>query len=55
MSQRNSEYARVSGDTYVTPEWVFVALHSVETFWQPWVSVGEASKSVASKITKQPP
>ncbi len=32
MSQRNSEYARVAGDTYVTPQWVWDALFSVE----PW-------------------
>lgn len=32
MSQRNSEYARIEGDTYVTPEWVWAVLQSVE----PW-------------------
>ena len=32
MSQRNSEYARVVGDTYVTPQWVYKALHRVERF-----------------------
>jgi hypothetical protein len=32
MSQRNSEYARIAGDTYVTPQWVYEALYTVE----PW-------------------
>jgi hypothetical protein len=32
VSQRNSEYARIAGDTYVTPRWVYDALYSVE----PW-------------------
>jgi hypothetical protein len=32
MSQRHSEYARMPGDTYVTPQWVYDALYSVE----PW-------------------
>jgi hypothetical protein len=36
MSQRNSEYARKEGDTYVTPNWVFMALDSVERFDDPW-------------------
>lgn len=31
MSQRNSEYARMAGDTYVTPKWVYEALYSVES------------------------
>jgi hypothetical protein len=35
MSQRNSEYARIEGDTYVTPQWVFDALYSVEQFFEP--------------------
>lgn len=32
MAQRNSGYARIGGDTYVTPRWVYEALYSVE----PW-------------------
>lgn len=32
MAQRNSEYKRIDGDTYVTPMWVYECLHSVE----PW-------------------
>jgi hypothetical protein len=32
MPTRNSEYARVAGDTYVTPPWVYAALRRVE----PW-------------------
>ncbi len=32
MSQRNSGYARMPRDTYVTPRWVYEALYSVE----PW-------------------
>ncbi len=32
MSQRNSEYARIPGDLYVTPKWVYEALYEVE----PW-------------------
>jgi len=32
VSQRNSEYARIEGDTYITPRWVYEALYSVE----PW-------------------
>lgn len=36
MSQRKSEYARIEGDTYVTPKWVFDALYSVEEFANPW-------------------
>jgi hypothetical protein len=32
VSQRNSEYARIEGDTYVTPKWVYEALYTVE----PW-------------------
>lgn len=32
MAQRNSGYERVSGDLYVTPQWVWDALYSVE----PW-------------------
>lgn len=32
MSQRNSEYARIPGDLYVTPKWVWEALYEVE----PW-------------------
>ena len=33
MAQRNSEYARVAGDTYVTPQWVWQALYSVEPYF----------------------
>jgi hypothetical protein len=36
VSQRNSEYARIAGDTYVTPRWVYDALCSVERFNDPW-------------------
>lgn len=32
MAVRNSEYARITGDTYVTPRWVYDALYEVE----PW-------------------
>ncbi len=32
MAERNSEYERVPGDTYVTPPWVYEALADVE----PW-------------------
>jgi hypothetical protein len=32
MSQRNSEYARIANDLYVTPRWVYEALYEVE----PW-------------------
>lgn len=32
MPQRNSGFERVQGDTYVTPQWVWDALHYVE----PW-------------------
>jgi hypothetical protein len=32
MAERNSEYARMDGDTYVTPKWVYEALYAVE----PW-------------------
>lgn len=32
MSQRNSGYARIAQDTYVTPQWVWDQLHYVE----PW-------------------
>ena len=32
MAQRNSEYTRVPGDLYVTPEWVWAELRAVE----PW-------------------
>src|SRR5689334_5433476 len=34
MSERRSEYARMPGDTYVTPRWVYEALYSVE----PWAA-----------------
>jgi hypothetical protein len=30
MAQRQSEYARLAGDLYVTPKWVYEALYSVE-------------------------
>lgn len=36
MSERNSEYARQAGDTYVTPRWVYDALYAVERFDRPW-------------------
>jgi hypothetical protein len=36
MAQRQSEYARIDGDTYVTPQWVFKSLDSVERFDDPW-------------------
>jgi hypothetical protein len=36
MSQRNSGYARVPLDLYVTPQWVFDALYRVE----PWARDG---------------
>jgi hypothetical protein len=36
MSVRNSEYARIEGDTYVTPRWVYDALFEVERFEAPW-------------------
>ena len=36
MAQRNSGYERVTGDTYVTPQWVWDALYSVEDFDDPW-------------------
>lgn len=32
MGERNSEYERIPGDLYVTPQWVYDALYSVE----PW-------------------
>ena len=32
MAQRNSEYARIARDDYATPDWVTLALLSVETF-----------------------
>ena len=32
MAQRNSEYARVEGDLYITPRWVYDALYEFE----PW-------------------
>jgi hypothetical protein len=32
MAQRESGYARIHGDTYITPPWVYEALYSVE----PW-------------------
>jgi len=32
LAQRNSEYARVDNDLYVTPAWVYEALYEVE----PW-------------------
>jgi hypothetical protein len=35
MSQRNSEYARMAGDTYVTPVWVYAALNDVESLYCP--------------------
>ena len=39
MAQRNSEYARMPGDCYVTPGWVWNALYEVEpwakTAWDP--------------------
>ena len=35
MSQRNSEYQRMAGDTYVTPQWVWDALYAVE----PWAKL----------------
>jgi hypothetical protein len=34
MAERNSEYARQDGDTYVTPKWVYEALYEVE----PWAN-----------------
>jgi len=34
MTQRHSEYKRIPGDTYVTPQWVWEALYDVE----PWAS-----------------
>jgi hypothetical protein len=36
MAQRKSEYARIEGDTYVTPQWVYDALYEVEHFRHPW-------------------
>jgi hypothetical protein len=36
MAQRNSEYARIANDLYVTPRWVWDAIASVEKFHQPW-------------------
>lgn len=36
MSQRHSEYARISGDCYFTPDWVYGALYGVESFKDPW-------------------
>lgn len=36
MAQRNSGYARIDGDTYVTPKWVFDALLKVEEFPGGW-------------------
>ena len=35
MSQRNSEYARIEGDRYYTPKWVYNALLDVEYFPPP--------------------
>lgn len=34
MSRRNSGYARMPRDTYITPRWVYEALYSVE----PWAA-----------------
>jgi hypothetical protein len=36
MSQRHSEYARIPGDTYVTPRWCYDALFAVEEVSAPW-------------------
>lgn len=36
MSHRNSGYARMAGDTYVTPRWVYQELLSVESFEGAW-------------------
>jgi hypothetical protein len=36
MSQRNSEYARIDGDTYVTPRWVYDVLFANEKFVDAW-------------------
>lgn len=35
MSQRHSDYDRIPGDTYVTPQWVYDALYAVE----PWAKL----------------
>ena len=32
MAQRNSEYARIEGDLYVTPKWVYETLIEVEAW-----------------------
>ena len=36
MAERNSEYARLPGDSYWTPQWVYDALFEVEEFNNPW-------------------
>lgn len=36
MAQRNSEYARMEGDAYVTPKWVYDAIFQAEFFQNPW-------------------
>ncbi len=36
MAQRNSEYERIPGDLYVTPQWVWDALYEVEEFKGAW-------------------
>jgi len=35
MAQRHSEYARIPGDLYITPGWVYDALYTVE----PWAKL----------------
>lgn len=36
MAQRHSEYKRMDADAYWTPQWVFDALYSVESFSEPF-------------------
>ena len=36
MAERNSTYARLAGDSYWTPQWVYDALFEVEKFDRPW-------------------
>jgi hypothetical protein len=36
MAERNSTYARLPGDSYWTPQWVYDALFEVEDFVHPW-------------------
>lgn len=55
MAQRCSEYARINGDTYVTPDWVYGSLSKIESFRNTWDPAPVNFTTDFLKVSELPP